>query len=86
MLYGESEKSCFVCLCRLLFLSRPLLLDFLYLLSLDESYLLDDESDNDGSDFGSSGTCACPFRFYDSIGRFSGVGYGLFFNIIRVQL
>ena len=63
-----------------LFLSRPLILDFLYLLSLDESDFLDDESDNDGSDSGSSGMCAFPFRFGDSVGCVSGVGSGVLFQ------
>ena len=37
-----------------------LLLDFLYLLSSDESDLLDDESDDDWSDSGCSGTYSFP--------------------------
>ena len=55
------------------------------MLSSDESDLLNDESDDDGSDSGSAGTCAFPFRFeksigyvYNSIGRVCGVGYGIF--------
>ena len=47
--------------------------------------MLDDESDADGSDSGSAGTCAFPFRFeesigcvYNSIGRVCGVGSGIF--------
>ena len=40
--------------------------------------MLDDESDNDGSDSGFSGTCYFPLRFDDSNGCFSGLGYGVF--------
>ena len=43
------------------FLLRPLLLNFLYFLPLDESDPLNDESDDDGSNSGSSGTCAFSF-------------------------
>ena len=66
---------------KILFLLCPLLLDLLYLLSSDESDLLDDESDNDGSDSGSAGTCTFPFRFDESVGRVCGVGSGIFFPI-----
>ena len=55
-------------------LSRRLLLDFLYLLSSDKSYSLDDGSDKLGSESGSSGTysfCAFYFRFGDSVGSVS---------------
>ena len=65
----------------LFFLLHPLLFDFLYLLSLDQSDLLDDESDNDGYDSGSSGTysfCAFSLRFDDSVGSVSCLGYGVF--------
>ena len=65
----------------LFFLSRPLILYLLYLVSLEESYLLDDEYDNDGSDSGSSGTFNFSFCFDDSVGHVSGVGYGVFFPI-----
>ena len=60
---------------------HPLLLDLLYLLSLDESDLPNDESDDDGSDSGSSGMCAFSFRFDNSFGRVSGVGSGVFVPI-----
>ena len=39
------------------------------MLSFYELYFLDDESDNDGSDSGSAGTCAFPFCFDGSVGR-----------------
>ena len=39
------------------------------MLSSDELYFLDDESDNDGSDSKSAGTCNFLFRFEDSVGR-----------------
>ena len=58
-----------------------LILDLLYLLSSDKSDLLDDESDNDGSDYGSSGTCAFPFCFDNSVGRVSGICFGCFVTI-----
>ena len=62
-------------------LLHPLLLDLLYFLSSYESDLLDDESDDNGSDSGSSGACPFPFRFDDSVGRFSGVGFVFFVPI-----
>ena len=49
---------------------------------MDKSDSLDDESDDDGSDCGSSGTCAFPFPFDDSVGRVSGVGSGVFVPIV----
>ena len=58
-----------------------LLLDFLYWLSSDESDLLDDESDNDGSDSGSSGAFSFPLRFDNSVGRVISLGYGIFVTI-----
>ena len=63
------------------FLSRLLILDLLYLLSSDQSYLFDDESDNDGSESGSSGMCSFPdfsLRFDDTIGCVSGLGSDIF--------
>ena len=44
----------------LLFLLRLLISDFLYLMSSDESYSLNDESDDDGSDSGYSSTYYFP--------------------------
>ena len=58
-----------------------MLLDLLYLLSSDGSDSLDDESENDGSDSGSSGKCSFPFCFGDSVGRVSGMGYGFSLSI-----
>ena len=78
---NESDNSCFVIFQCFFFLSRPLFLDFLYLMSLDGSDFLDDESDNDGSDSGSSGTFNFTLCFYDSVGRVGGVGYGIFVPI-----
>ena len=43
--------------------------------------MLDDESDDDGSDSGSSGTyyfCAFSLRFDDYVGSVSGLGSGIF--------
>ena len=60
LLNDESHESYFVHFRRFLFLSRPFLLSFIYLLSLEESYLLDDESDNYGSESRYSGTCDFP--------------------------
>ena len=69
----------------LFFLSRFLLLDLLELLSSDELYLLDAESDDDGSDYGSAGTRAFSFcfkeyvsSFGESVDRVSSVGSGVF--------
>ena len=70
-----------MCFRNFFFLSHPLILDLLYFLSSDKLESLDDESDNDGSYSGSSRTCAFPLRFGDSVGRFSGVGYGVFIPI-----
>ena len=58
-----------------------LLLDFLYFLSSDESDSLDDESDEDGCDYGSYGTYsfrAFSLCFDDSVGSVNGLGSGLF--------
>ena len=58
-----------------------MILDFLYFLSSDEAYSLNDESDDDGSDSGSSGTysfCAFSLRFDDSVGSVCGLGFGVF--------
>ena len=81
MLDGDSEESYFVCFWNFLFLSRPLLLYLLYLLSSDKSDSLDDEYDDDGSDSGSYVTCNFTFRFDDSIVLVSGVGSGVFVPI-----
>ena len=59
-----------------LFLSYRLIFDFMYLLSLDESDSLDDESDDDVSDSGSSGTYyfhALSLRFENCVGSVSGL-------------
>ena len=54
-------------------------------MSFDKLYLSDDESDNDGSGYGSPSTCAFPFcsgKFVgsvgESIGRVRGVGSRVF--------
>ena len=65
----------------ILFSLRHFLFDFLYLLSSDESDLLDDESINDWSDSGSH--CTHSFRAFSlqfdySIGSVSCLGYGIF--------
>ena len=77
MLDDESDKSCFICFGHY-FLSRLLILDFLYLMSSDKSDSLDDESDNDGSDSGSSSRCYFPLNFENSVDRVSGLGSGIF--------
>ena len=62
-------------------LSRCLIFDLLYLLSSDESYSLDDESDELGSDSGYSGTyyvCAFYLHFEKSVGIVSFLGYEVF--------
>ena len=56
------------------------MLDILYLLSSDKSDLLNDESDNVGSGYGSSGTQFFFFSFSscDSVARVSGLASGIF--------
>ena len=62
-----------------------LILDLIYLLSLDESDSLDDDSDNesndDGSDSGSASTFTFTFRFEEFVGYVCGVGSGVFVPI-----
>ena len=70
-----------MCFRRFFFLSNPFILYLLYFLSWDELDFLDDDSDYDGSDSGSSGTCAFPVCFDDCVGRVSGVGHGIFIPI-----
>ena len=60
-----------MCFRSLIFLSSPLLLDFLHLLSLDESDLLDDESDYNGSE---------SLEFYESIVSVIGLWSGVFMS------
>ena len=74
----ESDKSCFVHFQRFLFLLLPLNLDFLYLLSSNESDLLDNEYDNDGYGSGSSGTCFFKLNFDNNVGPVSGLGSDIF--------
>ena len=71
----------------LFFKSRLLLLDVLYLLSSDELDSLDDESDDDESESGYSGTCYFLLRFNNSLGRVSGLGSRfLLINRSRFQM
>ena len=65
---------------RFFYLSHLLLLDSLYLLSSEKSDCLDDESDDNGSDSGSSGTCTFPLHFNKSVGCVSGLRSGVFFQ------
>ena len=63
------------------FLSHCLPFDWMYLLSSDESDSLDDESEDDGYDSGSSCTYffyAFSLRFDDSVNSVSGLGYVVF--------
>ena len=48
------------------------------MVSANQSYFLNDESDDDGSNSGSDGTYTFYFLFGESIGRVCGVGYGVF--------
>ena len=64
LLDDGSGESSFLCLRRLLFLSH--------------FFFFDDESENDGSRYGSSGTCAFPFFSGNSVDRFNGLGSGVF--------
>ena len=53
----------------------------MYFLSSEKSYYLNDESDNDGSDSGSSDRCSCLafyLHFENSIGVFRVLGFGFF--------
>ena len=93
-LKDKSDDSCVLCF-QQFFLSRFLLLDFLQLLSVDKSGSLNNDSDNDGSDSGSTGTCASTFNFEDyvvcvensvgrvddSVGCFRVMGCGVFVSI-----
>ena len=63
-----------------------LLLYLPHLLSLEESDSINDESDDDRSDSGSSITCAFTFCFDDSVGHVCGADYGIFFNRNWFQL
>ena len=63
MLHDGSDDSSFLYFQRFFFLSRL--------------FFFDDESGNDGSGSGSSGTCAYPFCFGNSVGHVSGVGSGI---------
>ena len=61
----------------LFILSHLLILYFLYLLSFNKPYLIDDESDDDRYDSRSFGTyyfTYFPLRFDDSVGCVSGLG------------
>ena len=60
---------------------RLLLLGLLYFLLSEESDSLNDEYDDDGSDYESSGTYSFPafsLHFENSVGRVSGLGSGVF--------
>ena len=80
LLDDESDASCFMCFRRFFFLLHSLLLDLIYLLSLDESDSLYDESDDDGSDSGSSGTCYFLLCFDNSAGCVSGLVSGVLYQ------
>ena len=82
---NEYDESYFIHFWCFFLLSRPLLLDLLYLMSSEESDYLNDESDDGGSESGSSGTCAFPFCFYNYVGHVGGVGSGIFFNGISLS-
>ena len=59
------------------------------MLSFDKLDLLDDESDDGGSGYGSPGTCTFKFcsgksvgNVVKSVGSFCGVGSGIFFSTV----
>ena len=54
------------------------LIDLMELISFDDLYLFNDESNNDGSRSGSPGTCDFPFCSYNSVDCASDVGSGVF--------
>ena len=60
------------------FLLLFFLINLLELLFFNELYLFDDESDDDGSESGSPGTCKFSFCSGNFVGRFNGVGSGVF--------
>ena len=69
---------------RFSFLLRFLISNFLYLLSSDESDSLDDKSDNNGSESGSSSTYSFPgfpLCFGNFVVHVTGLGYGFFLPI-----
>ena len=62
--------------------------NLLELVSFEKLDFFDNESDDDGSDYRSAGTCNFPFRSDQSVGRVgesvgcvSGMGSGIFFQI-----
>ena len=72
-----------LCVLTLLFLSRLLLLDFMYFLSLDKSDSLDDESDDDESDDDESDNDRSDSR---SCGTYSFPVFIFILNILLVML
>ena len=90
MLDDGSDKSSFLSFRRFLFLLRFFFFYLLELLSFEELDFFNDESDNDGSRYGSPSTCAYPFvsgktvgSVGKSFGSVSGVGSG---NLIPTQI
>ena len=81
MLDDGSDESYFLSFRNLFFLSRFFFFDLLELISFDELYLFDDESDNYEYGSGSPGTCDFPFCSGNSVGRVSGVGSGVFLRL-----
>ena len=88
----ESNESCFFCFQLLFLVSHFIIIYLLSFISFDKSDFIDYESDDDGSESGSAGMCAFPFRFDEyvgrvvdsvglvdySVGRVCGVGSGIF--------
>ena len=78
---SDSKEPCLLSFQYIFFLLRLLLFDLMYLMSSDESDLIDDDSDFDGSDSGSSGRyyfCTFSFCFEDSVGSVGSLGSGVF--------
>ena len=87
------RRVLFLVLPKKVFITRFFFFDLIELVSFDELYSFDDESDDVGSDSGSAGTCNFPLCFDDyvglvgkSVGRVSGIGFGIFFQQESIQL
>ena len=65
---------------------RAIFLVFPTLFFLSRFCFFGDKSDNDGSGSGSSGICAFPFCYGNSVGHVSGIGSEVFFRLESSQL
>ena len=79
LLDGEPDESYFLYFQFFPFLLHIFLFDLLELVSFEELYFFENESDNDGYGSGYPGRCTFPFPPEKSVGSVSGVGSGNFF-------